>query len=621
MAKSPLRTVLDLTKLSDEDRAKLEINQQKSVKSGTGFASTLQIRDSVETRTTEEVVTEEQPVVEEVVTEEQRTSVSGEVVETELETQPAFDPAVLQSLIEQAVTRNIEPLQAQATASQARVAELEAQLQTANTQIEESRAAQSAVDSLSQLLGRTATPVPATTVEMPNVNTRTSPSSDALTGLLGEYMQERSGSDVRYRTTKKGGLVPIYDTSRVDRFAIENGWNRKTSKGYKTLMRELTEMGKKNGLFRGSASLTEAEVRAATTGGNIPAGFLDTLSSIMRVSARPGLVFWQFANTIHRFDRGLGERVDVPRARYPEVVTDSNQRLLSGSGTYVPIDSSNAPVQTGFTQLQLQEYGRGRAEAPPIAIPTFVETYSMISLMPILERDLFYDFYNWEDLIIREQWKPTTQVFYNNGNALVSTASAVATGGKLTREFLGQLFVWFANNRVVPLPDGNYGLVISPTALNQLKQDLSEFWSPVTPEQIEELTNMMLLNYPNGEDLQISGYQGCYEGFHIWVTNAFAVGAAGTEGVTSETNGASGTSIFREGYAFGGATAARGIGGTGTQILYDEKTDFGRMQRAIWHTYEAHAPMDVDPTGYNDTSLVPQELRVVKVRTADVAVA
>ncbi|NET97611.1 hypothetical protein, partial [Okeania sp. SIO1H2] len=200
-------------------------------------------------------------------------------------------------------------------------------------------------------------------------------------------------------------------------------------------------------------------------------------------------------------------------------------------------------------------------------------------------------------------------------------AASVAADGTMSDDLLGELYTWFVENRVVPLPDGNYGLVLCPRQVKQLKASLDNDWEAPTPEALEALSNMMLADYPNGEDLRVSGYLGQVENFHIWSTNVFGVGTAGAEGVTSETDGQSGTTTFREGYAFGGATVGRAIGGSGVQILYDANRDFGRIDRAIWHSYEDFGPLDVDPTGYSDTSTVPQELRVAKIRTADAAVS
>ena len=611
------RTIKDLTDLPPEEQMKATINAVKSVALQTPVASSMSVQDSGVNRVVEPVSdqTTETPVD----TTEQVTQ-STEPEPTDIQDGEQSIPlSQVQALISQTLSEALQPVHQQLQDSQTRNQELETQLSQTTQQLETARQSADVVNSLSELMGRSSSPQQG--MEFPNVNHNTSPNSDNYTGLLGEYMQERALSGVYYGKTRRGRDIPAYDTTRVDRFVIQNSLWNPSSINYRTVMQELTEMGKKHGLFQGTGRRTEAEIKSATTAGNIPGGFLEILSSMMRVSSRPGLVFWQFAKTIHNFEKGYGELVDVPRARYPEVATNSNQRLLSGSGTYTRISDNNATVQTGISQLLLQEYGRGRPEAPPIAIPTFVSAYSMIALMPILQRDLWYDYYNWEDLIIREQWRPTTQVFYNNGNQLASTAAEVATGGTLTREFLGQLYTWFAEQRIVPMPDNCYGLVVGPTAVNQLKNDMDRYWETPTEEQLTALTNMMLLEYPNGENLRISGYVGQVQGFHIWTTNSFMVGAPGNEGVFSETDGAAGTSTFREGYAFGHCAAGRGIGGTGAQILYDDQRDFDRLERAIWLTYEGHAPLDVDPAGYNDTQDVPQELRVARVRIADSAVA
>ncbi len=630
---SNLRKIVDLSNLSDEEKMKLYGNLEKAgvqehnkgfaiAASRAGIASSLTIQDSIKDAApktiTEEVAEETSEEIEDEVVSK---SVEPEAEEIPVEpvveksspeetSQPAITAEVLKEFLATAVQNAIAPLQSELDAAKKRELELSKKLETASKSSD-------VLKSLGQLIGK---PEGVKTVEMPNVNTKTSPNGERYHGRMAEFMSIRDSLGVNYRATSKGSYVPVYPTHELDAFMAEVRYDAKSFRG---LMEELTDFGKKHGLFRGSRMITEGERRAATVGADIPGGFLEVLSSIMRVNARPGLVFWQFPQTVHRFDRGEGEVVDIPRAIYNPVATDSDERLLSGSGTYFPIDSSNARLQTGLVKFILKEYGRGRTEAPPISIPTFVENYSMIPLMRILERNLFYDYYNWEDLVIREQWRPTSRVLYNNNNAVATTAAAVTAGGQMTREFLAQVYARLQNDRVVPLPDGNFGLVTNPTAIAQLKQSLTNFWEAPSEGQIRDLTNMMLGDYPAGENIKIEGYQGMYEGFHIWQTNAFANAGAGTEGVQSETfdtGGSNAAHVSRTSYAFGGMASGRAMGGSGVQILFDEKTDFGRLDRAIWQSFESHGPLDVDATGWNDTSSVPQETRVFQIRTTDTVV-
>jgi hypothetical protein len=508
------------------------------------------------------------------------------------------------------VTQAIAPLQSELEKAQNKAAKLEQELATA-------KKSEDTLAGLGRLLGKSETKSEKTSMtDFPNVNKIVGSHSDRVEGRLAEFMAVRDSSNVQYRETGKG-LVPMYPTYKIDSWMADLRQDKRAFKHF--LENEVTQMGKEHGLFRGNKMITEGERRAATTASNIPGGFLDVLSSIMRTNARPGLVFWQFPITVHQFEKGQGDTIQIPRAAYPATATDSTERLLSGAGTYVAIDQGNQNVNTGIIPFNLNEYGRGRPEARPIAIPTFVESYSMLPLLSLLQRDLFYDYYNWEDLIIREQWRPTSRVFYNNNNEVVTAASSVTVGGQMTRKFLSGVYTQMANERVVPLPDGNYGLVTNPTAIRQLKNDMDQYWLTPSESELQALTNMMLMEYPGGEDLKIQGYKGLYEGFHIFETNSFANGGSGTEGVATETNGDSGSSIFRTSYAFGYAASGRAMGGTGVQILFDEKTDFGRLDRAIWQSYEAHGPLDVDATGYGESGPQAQETRVFQVRTADVA--
>ena len=608
---------LDLSDLSAQDRLIVAKNAIKEQAMKTPISNTVKVLDSLDERESDDPTVVEDSTVEPTnsVDAEPEPEVTEDAEETPVV--QAFSPKQVEELLVKTFAPFKQELDNLKTTNQKLSEDLEAAKQAATENAESS----SVVSELSKLIGKSATPEQGSMQRTPNLNTTTSVDGNA-SGLLKDFMDVRSMSNVMYTRSKKGSIpVPSYDNRAVDTFCIENRLYDPSSPQFRQVMSDLTEFGKKHGLFRGTGRVSEAEIRNATSASNIPGGFLDILSSMMRVSARPGLVFWQFARTVHEFEKGFGQLVDVPRAKYPDTAETSADRLLSGSGTYTRISDNNESVQTGVVQLLLNEYGRGRPDSPPIAIPTFVSAYSMISLLPIMQRDLWFDYYNWEDVSIREIWRPASTVFYNNGDSLVSEASSVATGGTLTRKFLRRFFAWKANRQIVPMPDGNYGIVVNPTSIGQLKDDLDTLWNPPSPSELAAFTQMMLLNYPNGENLKINGYVGNYEGFHIFQTNSFASGPVGQEGVFSEIDGTSNTSIFREGYAFGDATAGRVIGGSGAQIVYDENSDFGRSERAIWLSHEGFGPLDVDPTGYNDTSVVPQEERVVRVRFSDEVVA
>ena len=153
---------------------------------------------------------------------------------------------------------------------------------------------------------------------------------------------------------------------------------------------------------------------------------------------------------------------------------------------------------------------------------------------------------------------------------------------------------------------------------NELISD--QIWQSATPQDLEVLANMFSIStgQESGPADFAASYRGKYGNFHIFSTNAYAtgaVGAAGTagEGVQTETI-AAGSATTRTNYAFGANSIGRGVG-TPMEIRKDTNDDFGRIGRYIWRSEEGFVAMDVDPTGYNDTSAVPQQLRVIDVRT------
>ena len=444
-----------------------------------------------------------------------------------------------------------------------------------------------------------------------NVNTLTTANSDRPEGAFKEFQQVYERADRFTKLTKAGHPIISYDTRETDRFIKENRVN---------LIKDLESFAKANGMLRGTRAVKTQD--AATTISGLPGLFLETLSAYLRVNNKSNFVFWQFPTVQFDHARGEGDTIDIPRAAYQNVATDPDDRLLSGGGTFVDIDSTNQAIQTGIVKAVLNEWGLGKNSTyPPVGIPEFIRAYSMMDLLRVLQRNLQYDYHHWEDLKIRSLWSPTSRVVYNNNDSVVTAPLDVSVDGSgtLTRGFLDKLFAEMASASIPSYMDGCYGLVVPPIPLSNLKASLGEIYHASNQQDLMELTNILNPTVIGvGETEKVTGYIGKYCGFHIFSSNAFGVGSAGSEGVQTETLG-TGSAVTRSAYAFGAETIGRGVG-TPFQLVEEGMVRFGRIGRYIWRSEESFVPLDVDPTGYSDTSDVPQQLRVFEVRTTDVAV-
>lgn len=440
-------------------------------------------------------------------------------------------------------------------------------------------------------------------VQMPSININTRVNSDSPQGSVAELQQIRDRAAKIQKMTAGGSAYIAVDNSEIKRYV-------KTHK--QQLIQDLESWGKAHGLLQGQRRIS---TDAATTAANIPGGFLEHLSAIMRENNRPGFIFWQFPVTRIEFDKGMGDTIKIPRAAYLPAITNPDDRLLSGNGTYSYIDNTSQNIQTGVVSVTLQEWGLGKnSNYPPVGIPAFVQAYSMIDLMQILERNLQHDYWTWEDTKIRSLWRSTSRVVYNKKGSVVTSAADVGAGdgGTLSENFLNSTYGYLRSLQIPTYRDGCYGLAVNTLSLVQLKNDLGAKYAPPTAATLQELTNILNPNViGSGEVDKVTGYAGKWMNFHVFETNAFGCGAPGTEGVQLETIGG-GSHITRSSYAFGADTIGRGIGSE-MEIRRDNNDDFGRMNRWIWKAEEGFCQLDCCPDPA-DTSPVPQQLRVIEIR-------
>lgn len=510
----------------------------------------------------------------------------------------------LSVVVQNAIAQALKPYEDKTAALQSQVDAAKQQAETDKAAVvDELNRTKSERDKLADVFKLMGNPNP---VQMPSINTNTRINSDSPRGSVAELQSIRDRAAKIQKMTAGGSAYIAVDNSEIKRYV----------KSHKQqLIQDLESWGKAHGLLQGQRRIS---TDAATTAANIPGGFLEHLSAIMRENNRPGFIFWQFPITRIEFDKGMGDTIKIPRAAYLPAITNPDDRLLSGNGTYSYINNTNQNIQTGVVSVTLQEWGLGKnSDYPPVGIPAFVQAYSMIDLMQILERNLQHDYWTWEDTKIRSLWRSTSRVVYNKkGSVVTSPASlAVGDGGTLTENWLNGLYGYLRSLQIKTYMNGCYGLAVNSLSLTQLKNDLGTKFAPATKEEVNELSNILNpVVLGGGEVDKISGYVGRICNFMVFDSNAFGCGAAGTEGVQNETIAGS-SYITRSSYAFGADTIGRGIGSE-MEIRRDSNDDFGRMNRFVWLSCEGHTQLDVSPDPA-DTSPVPQQLRVVELRTLD----
>lgn len=536
---------------------------------------------------------------------ESATAVKDEqIAALEAEKQSAEDSAkgAIEELQRQHQTE-LDSLNAQKAETDTRVANLEGLLKLTGNQHAVTEAEASAAGS---------------TTEMPNVNTILA-TNRAPQGLYREVQSILDSSPIAEKYTGAQESIRVRDTTQLSNYMRQL---RRDQKAWAHFLRDTEAYAKKHGLLRGPSTKIVVDKNNATTGPDIDGGFLDTLAAVMRTNNRPQYIFRNFANTRVDFAQGFGDTIKVPRAAYQPGPSTPDDRKLSGAGSFANIDSSNQRLQTGTVSAVLEEWGMGKnAEHPPIAIPSFVQAYSMIDLMGVLERNLAEDYYRWEDMKVRSLWMPTSRVVYNVGDGVTTTAADA--NGSVTLQFLNNLYGYMRALGIPTYRDGCYGIVLISSVCSDLRNEMiaDNVWQAPSRLALEELANSLSISVglDVGPTDLAAAYQGEMGNFHVFDTNAYGTGAVGDpgaagEGVQTETVAAGAGTTTRSNYAFGADTIGRGIG-TEMEIRRDTNDNFGRVGRYIWRSEEGFVAMDVDPTGYSDTSPAPQQLRVLDVRS------
>jgi hypothetical protein len=369
-------------------------------------------------------------------------------------------------------------------------------------------------------------------------------------------------------------------------------------------------LAKQNGLLRGKD--------APTVRTDIPPAYLTYLSAIMRMTHSAKFIFWQFVDVKLEMGKGMGDTMLIPRVNYANAgATNADWQLTPGT----PIMTTSQNVSMSSVSATLQEYGMGKAGTPnePIAIPEFILANSQIELETIVQRNLGYNFNQYEEVSARNLWFASTKTLYNNAGTPVLTAAGVTAtaatakyrGGAVTYQFLINLYAYMAGQQIPAFSNGCYGLVLHEFALAQLKSSLADRNQYLNAGDMADITNTF--NAATMSDqIRVQNYQGTIGNFMIFSSNNISMGVAGTIGAQTETVGGV-AQITRTSFAFGSNTIGRGTG-MGATIRRQVEDDFGRMNRWLWLAHEGWAQLDVD------NAVAGQQTRVFKINTTDLEV-
>ncbi len=379
----------------------------------------------------------------------------------------------------------------------------------------------------------------------------------------------------------------------------------------------VSELAKRSGLLRGSLG-TNPSRDAVTVKADVPDELLTMLSQELRIPNRSRFIFPQFVHSITELGRSPGFDT-IKIARYSDIsapTSAADYQLVPGT----PLVGTSQPLTEMAKACQIEELGLGKnLNTQPIGISTFIGSYTLHDLIAQIREKLGQNYDSYIDLRVRQLFSTATTVLYNAGTGVTDDpADVVATRkGTMTTNFVGDLLAEMQSRRVATFEDGCYALVMHPKALAQLTRDLrdKERYRPGDLANNLDLTTEMFrrMSGPGGflEASTLNGYHGVYNNFHLFSTNAYGTGAAGTDGVQSETLGV-GATVTRTSYAFGMRPVGHGVA-LPVEIREREVNDFGRSRSFIWYSHEGFVALDVNEASGED-------LRVIKVNTTDVEV-
>lgn len=460
--------------------------------------------------------------------------------------------------------------------------------------------------------GQVGNPTPVAPAEVQDAHVRSTPSANGpLVKVENDAFrkwQSLIDSAPKAMATFGGGNVLQRNLREADEHYARNR---------QAIQDHISDLAKKAGLLRGTLG-TNPTRDAVTVKADVPDELLTMLSQELRILNRSRFIFPQFVHSIAELGRSPGFDT-IKIARFTDIAAPTSAadyQLVPGT----PLVGSSQPLTEQAKACTIEELGLGKnANTQPIGISTFIGSYTLHDLIAQIREKLGQNYDAYIDLRVRQLFATATTVWYNAGTGVTDDPTDVVANSKgtMTSDFLGDLLAELQSRRVATFEDGCYALLMPPRPFSQLMRDLrtKERYRPGDLESNLDLTTEMFrrMSGPGGflDAATLNGYHGVYNNFHLFSTNAYGTGAAGTDGVQSETLGV-GARVTRTSYAFGMRPVGRGVA-LPVELRERTENDFGRSRSFIWYSHEGFVALDVNEGAGED-------LRVVKVNTTDVEV-
>lgn len=526
----------------------------------------------------------------------------------------------IRAFVEVKVSESTTPIQERASELEKKNLEIAAENERLRQELESRKAelsnSQKTADvfrDISKLIGRP---------EAPMINAVTSPHNNHPHGAVKELIELYAAKESKENLVQFNGHGAVQRDPRPVQKVIQDHFREARAKGLtwkdSHLVKDAESFFKSQGLLGGLSARATGPTLGVTPG--IGSIYLDVLSSMMRETHNQQNIWWQFPMTVYDASSAPNKSILIPRANTLPAPTNVNDFLIQTYNTYNPLSfsigttSDSQSLEITTVPVTVAQWGMGLSTNTgnrPVFIPEFTEQTSLLNLINILNTRLMQHYFAWEDLFIRTQFYQATTVYYNaNGNVVTNPLSVTSGfGGQCTNQFLSSVFSTLYAAKWPTMADGMYCLLLPPSSLNALKNDLENLYRVVTVEEREAVSNALLA--ATGINIgETSGYIGDYQGFHIFAGNSWGVGAAGVDPTVNTTVFGAGSATTEDAFVFAPGAVGRGIA-LPVEMRASGVVPFQMGESYIWLSREQVAPVDLD------ASLDPsgsQQTRVAKLR-------